>query len=76
MDGKVFDRIEKKYLITKDDKKELLKTIKKHMKKDGYFLCSGIIDIRAEEVEKALCEKGYTIIEKMTHDNWVAFLAK
>lgn len=36
MDGKVFDRIEKKYLITKDDKKELLKTIKKHMKKDSY----------------------------------------
>ena len=34
--GKVFDRIEKKYLITKDDKKELLKTIKKHMKKDDY----------------------------------------
>ena len=36
MDGKVFDRIEKKYLITKDDKKELLKTIKKHMEKDNY----------------------------------------
>ena len=36
MDGKVFDRIEKKYLITKNDKKELLKTIKKHMKKDNY----------------------------------------
>ena len=31
MDGKVFDRIEKKYLITKDDKKELLKTIKKEL---------------------------------------------
>ena len=54
----------------------LADSAKKHMKKDGYFLCSGIIDIRAEEVEKALCEKGYTIIEKMTHDNWVAFLAK
>lgn len=37
MDGKVFDRIEKKYLITKDDKKELLKTIKKNMKKDNYY---------------------------------------
>ena len=36
MDGKVFDRIEKKYLITKTDKKELLKAIKKHMKKDSY----------------------------------------
>ena len=36
MNGKVFDRIEKKYLITKDDKKQLLKVIKKHMKKDDY----------------------------------------
>ena len=37
MNGKVFDRIEKKYLITKDDKKELLKTIRNHMKKDDYY---------------------------------------
>lgn len=37
MDGKVFDRIEKKYLITADDKKQLLKTIKKNMKKDDYY---------------------------------------
>lgn len=36
MDGKVFDRIEKKYLITKSDKKELLKLIHKNMKKDSY----------------------------------------
>lgn len=37
MDGKVFDRIEKKYLITKDDKAQLLKTIKQHMKQDDYY---------------------------------------
>ncbi len=36
MDGKVFDRIEKKYLITKEDKKEVLKAIKKNMNKDSY----------------------------------------
>ena len=36
MDSKVFDRIEKKYLITKDEKKQLLKTIKKYMQKDSY----------------------------------------
>lgn len=34
---KVFDRIEKKYLITAEQKKKLLKVIKKYMKKDGYF---------------------------------------
>ena len=36
MDGKVFDRIEKKYLITNADKKELKKTIRKNMHKDSY----------------------------------------
>lgn len=36
MDEKVFDRVEKKYLITRADKRELLKLIKKHMEKDGY----------------------------------------
>ena len=37
METKVFDRIEKKYLITPGQKKKLLKTIKKHMKQDGYY---------------------------------------
>lgn len=36
MNDKVFDRIEKKYLITKDEKKALLKVIKKYLKKDDY----------------------------------------
>lgn len=36
MDGKVFDRIEKKYLITAKDKRELLKLIKKNLQKDRY----------------------------------------
>lgn len=38
METKVFDRIEKKYLITAEQKKKLLKVIKKHMKKDSYYL--------------------------------------
>ena len=37
MDGKVFDRIEKKYLITSAEKKKILEIIKKHMKPDNYF---------------------------------------
>jgi len=37
METKVFDRIEKKYLITAEQKKKILKAIKKHMVKDGYF---------------------------------------
>lgn len=37
MDPKVFDRIEKKYLITAKSKKQFLKVIKKNMNKDSYF---------------------------------------
>ncbi len=44
MDEKTFDRVEKKYLINKNQKKELLKIIKKNMKKDGYHK-SGVLNI-------------------------------
>ncbi len=44
MQEKVFDRIEKKYLIDEEDKKRLLKTIRQNMKKDGYFK-SNILNI-------------------------------
>ena len=37
MEVKVFDRIEKKYLITKEQKKRLLRDIRKNLKKDTYF---------------------------------------
>ena len=36
MEEKVFDRIEKKYLITKQDKRQLIKLIKRNMQKDSY----------------------------------------
>ena len=44
MDSKVFDRIEKKYLITPKDKREILKVIKKNMKNDNYHR-SGVLNI-------------------------------
>ncbi len=44
MDSKVFDRIEKKYLITLKDKREILKVIKKNMKNDNYHR-SGVLNI-------------------------------
>lgn len=36
-DEKIFDRIEKKYLIDDVQKSQILKTIATHMEKDGYF---------------------------------------
>lgn len=44
MDAKVFDRVEKKYLITAKQKKAFLKQIKEHMEKDGYYK-SGVMNL-------------------------------
>ena len=37
MDEKIFDRTEKKYLITRSDYNYLIEINKKHMEKDGYY---------------------------------------
>lgn len=37
MESRVFDRIEKKYLITSELKKELLSVIREHMEESGYY---------------------------------------
>ncbi len=47
----------------------------RRMKEKGLFLCSGIIDLRAEEVKAALEAQGFRILRRVTKQNWVAFLA-
>ena len=44
MDTKIFDRIEKKYLLTKSQEKAILKELKKHTQKDKYHK-SGVFNI-------------------------------
>ncbi len=46
------------------------------LKPDGLFLCSGIIDDRAEEVAAKLREAGLTIVESQTADGWFAYSCK
>lgn len=41
----------------------------------GRFLCSGIIDSRAEEVRAALLQAGLQITNTVTESNWVALAA-
>lgn len=41
----------------------------------GRFLCSGIIDSRAEKVRAALLRAGLQITNTVTESNWVAFAA-
>ena len=42
---------------------------------DGVFLCSGIIDTRAHEVESALQKAGLTLTGRREKNGWVALEA-
>ncbi len=54
----------------------LAPTVKDYLKKDGIFICSGIIDMRAKEVEDALLAAGYDIFKHSVKDNWHAYAVK
>ncbi len=46
------------------------------MKDGGLFICSGIIDERAEEVKEALLQNGFIIEDKKQDGEWHAFLCR
>ena len=46
------------------------------LKKDGVFLCSGIIDDRAEEVAGKLLEAGLEILETHSSEGWFSYLCR
>ena len=46
------------------------------MTRDGVFLCSGIIDTRADEVQAALERNGLRIIRRREQNGWVSLAAK
>jgi hypothetical protein len=48
----------------------------KLLKKGGIFLCSGIIDDRAEEVREKLVEAGWTIEETRSSEGWFSYLCR
>ena len=54
----------------------LSKYVKEFMKEDGYFISSGIIDMKADEVKTALTENGYDIVEETRMGDWVSYVAK
>lgn len=45
------------------------------LKQDGYYITSGIIDERSDEVESAINEAGFSVKEKREDNGWVAFVA-
>ena len=52
----------------------LFDNVKDFMKDDGRLIVSGIIDLRADEVEKSALEHGFKIEKKITREEWYAFV--
>ena len=50
----------------------LLSTVKNYLLKGGVLIVSGIIDTRADEVENACHEAGFTTAKRLEHGGWVA----
>ena len=46
------------------------------VKPGGYFISSGIISQKKEDVKQALLESGFEIEETIMMEDWVAFIAK
>lgn len=50
--------------------------VRRFMAENGVFICSGIIDGRAEEVEKTLISNGFTVLRHLHEEEWHAFVCK
>ena len=61
--------------IVADVIKALASTVRPLVKEGGIFLCSGIIDTRAHEVEEALVKNGLTVTRRREKNGWVALEA-
>jgi ribosomal protein L11 methyltransferase len=48
----------------------------KIVKKDGYFIASGIIQQKKQDVKDALTKSGFEITETLLMEDWVALIAK
>ena len=50
--------------------------VDRYLARGGIFLCSGIIDTRADEVEAALKNNGLHILKRLERDGWCALAAE
>lgn len=54
----------------------LSSVVRQFMKKDGYFITSGIINTKENEVKKALEDNDFDIIDIVHMNDWVSIIAK
>lgn len=50
--------------------------VQDYMKPDGYFITSGILDIKEDEVKEALLKNGFEIVDVVHMNDWVSVIAK
>ena len=62
--------------IVADVIRALASTVRPLVKEGGIFLCSGIIDDRAEEVAQCLRDNGWTIAEARSSEGWFSYLCR
>lgn len=48
--------------------------VRPYLKEGGKFLCSGIIDTRAEEVKNELIAAGWNVLEEGSSEGWFSYL--
>lgn len=53
----------------------LLQDVARFLKPGGIFLCSGIIDVRKQDVLDAFAKNGFAVQQTHTFENWYAFVA-
>lgn len=54
----------------------LSSVVGKFLKEDGYFITSGIIDTKEDDVKKALIANGFNVIDVVHMNDWVSIIAK
>ncbi len=54
----------------------LQQDVARFLKPGGIFLCSGIIDVRKDDVLAAFEKNGFKILETHIYENWYAFVAQ
>ncbi len=77
--GDLADKVNGKYDIVcaniiADVVIRLFDNVKDFMTDDAKLIVSGIIDLRAEDVEKSALEHGFNIEKRKTKDEWFAFV--
>lgn len=77
--GDLADKISGKYdivcaNIVADVVMRLFDNVADYMKDDGILVVSGIIDIRADEVEKSATEHGFKIEKSLTREEWHCYV--